>query len=428
MKYLYNLPKSLLVILFCSLLCTYSVAATTNSTTLNTNSSSQEELQFFLGSFEQALDMAEHMKMNVFVYVYKDFESRKPELDFFSNNAVASLYRKKYVNLKVNLNSATGVKFFEQYNLRSFPAMLYFSKDGRLLGAQSDLEDADEVLHWGKVYSSKAIYTEHTKKLPTIYREFLDLKNQYNNGRRDASFLYHYAYMLEKFNEPYEHVVEMYIDRCDIRTNESLNFLFHFAKDVDSHSFKHLVSNQAYFSKIYQPHNLEAKLKAAITQTVTKAANQHKRHDLNRAMNVLSRIDMSNRGLFMAEMKTLYFEVTQDWDNYARVTYDWITQSRDIDACSVNEIAWDYAVNVNDKKLLGEALSWVNNLVEQQPKDLTFQQTSAALHYQLGKRAKAIKIVDTAIESARQRGLDYTSFIALREIIMQNKALNEKAL
>lgn len=97
----------------------------------------------------------------------------------------------------------------------------------------------------------------------------------------------------------------------------------------------------------------------------------------------------------------MYYELCKDYVEKANLPK--------INPLLLNSYSRDYFENVNDKTILKEVLSWVENSLKNDEKPL-YQDTYACLLYKLDRKEEAIKEEERAIAKEKANGGDTKQF------------------
>jgi tetratricopeptide (TPR) repeat protein len=115
-----------------------------------------------------------------------------------------------------------------------------------------------------------------------------------------------------------------------------------------------------------------------------------------------------------------YYSYSEQMDKYAQAAVDYFDSFESNDYNQLNNVAWSFYENIEDKKMLKKALEWAKKSVELS--DVYFNNdTLAALYYKLGKYDKAEATAKHAIELAKLRQQDYSGTQELLDNIQQAK-------
>jgi hypothetical protein len=101
------------------------------------------------------------------------------------------------------------------------------------------------------------------------------------------------------------------------------------------------------------------------------------------------------------------------YDKYAS---DYIKKFGETNAEILNDVSWNYYLNVADQKLLTKASKWAYKAVNLK-NNTTNNVTYAYLLYKLGNTKEAIKACDYAIIRAKEERIPATSALELKKVL-----------
>jgi hypothetical protein len=92
-------------------------------------------IQFFKGTWKEAIVKAQKLRKPIFVYIYTDLNERCKVLDneIFKNQNVSKLYNEKYVNYKIDAQKEEGIEMMKQYYIEALPVFLYFDTNAEVI-------------------------------------------------------------------------------------------------------------------------------------------------------------------------------------------------------------------------------------------------------------------------------------------------------
>ena len=96
-----------------------------------------------------------------------------------------------------------------------------------------------------------------------------------------------------------------------------------------------------------------------------------------------------------------------DWDNFAKAAVDHYDNYTAKSADELNNVAWTFYEEIENKKQLKCAVNWSKEAVKME-NNYYNNDTLAALYYKLGKKVKAKSTALVAIELAKKEGEDYS--------------------
>jgi thiol:disulfide interchange protein len=115
-------------------------------------------IQFFEGTFEQALKQAAREQKMVFVDAYASWcgPCKAMSRNVFTNYDVGVFFNATFVNLKVDWESPQGRKLNAKYPLRAYPTLLYLNSSGELLSASEGYQNVAALIRQAQAVADKA--------------------------------------------------------------------------------------------------------------------------------------------------------------------------------------------------------------------------------------------------------------------------------
>ncbi|MGE0635265.1 MAG: thioredoxin family protein [Bacteroidia bacterium] len=118
----------------------------------------ESELNFFKGTFSQAL--AESAKQNkpVFMDAYTNWCGWCKKLDrtTFADKEVSDYLNQNFIILKVNMEEGEGVDLADKYGINSFPTLLFINEKGEAFHGIGGYANQEEFLY--EAQKAKTIY------------------------------------------------------------------------------------------------------------------------------------------------------------------------------------------------------------------------------------------------------------------------------
>ena len=222
----------LLTTLFCAGLALGN-ATSYAQTTYSGNAPNTNDIEFYeTNSHVQSI--ASGLNMPIFLYIYDSYSRSCADLEriVFTDPEVADLYNNKLACYKLSINSAEGMKYYNYAKTR--PALLYFNSNDEIIRAETGFKDKDAFMQLA--FDALANNNTSKTKMDMSYANFLSSKNIYDNRVRDKEFLGNYIYDLKKFNEPYQQVVNEYIQLRDfeLTSPDCAKLILDFSDDIYS--------------------------------------------------------------------------------------------------------------------------------------------------------------------------------------------------
>ncbi len=115
------------------------------------------EIEYFKGSFNEALQKAKKEGKMVFIDSYTSWCGPCKHLknNILPNESLAQYINENYVPLAINIEKGEGPKLKRKYPHYTFPTLLFIKNDGRLKNKFSGLPTfgAQELLNFAKIAS-----------------------------------------------------------------------------------------------------------------------------------------------------------------------------------------------------------------------------------------------------------------------------------
>jgi len=320
------------------------------------------------------------------------------------------------------------------------PVCLFFSPTGELLLQENSPIDKEKLLNAGKkaldIFRQKpdnahmmpVSNQQLSKEFTREYIQLLEYHIKYKNGFRSPDFLYEYAYLLKKFNEPVQTVVNQYlsgINITDFSLPRNVLFIYDFADDIQSTAFSLLVSNRFYYSAILDKQKTEQRIIEALKSAVFNAAVNNNNAQFNAVLSVLKKCRLADEQKTELSLRALFFEKTNNWPDYSGLIIGQYRNGENINPDLLDDAAWKFAIHVNNEPKLEKALQWTELNMKQQPYNFKYRETYAALLYRLNEPKKAMKEAERAKEIARKKGDYYLNTLNLIDIIQKKLPLTE---
>tara|TARA_B110000459_G_scaffold135359_1_gene147838 strand:- start:154 stop:1320 length:1167 start_codon:yes stop_codon:yes gene_type:complete len=200
-------------------------------------------IQFFEGSFKEALVRANKENKLVFVDAYATWcgPCKLMTKDVFSDEKVAEFYNKNFINMKIDQEAGEGIQFAKDYKVNLFPTLLYIDSKGTLAHKSYGYHEPIEFISLGR----NAIHPE---------TQLLSLQIQYlDKGGMKSKHLRNLVDALSIARLPYNEVLDTYITNESLEDPDMIRFIVdYFPSTVNCEVFQYITSNKELILKITQ--------------------------------------------------------------------------------------------------------------------------------------------------------------------------------
>lgn len=125
-----------------------------------------EEVKFFSGSWKELLAKASKDKKPFWVDVYTTWcgPCKMMSKLTFTDDVVGKASNKSFLAYKADAENGDGIKIASDYNVDAYPTILFFSADGKLLGREEGMQDAEKFEYTLNKYLKKTGKSKKSKK------------------------------------------------------------------------------------------------------------------------------------------------------------------------------------------------------------------------------------------------------------------------
>jgi thioredoxin-related protein len=371
-------------------------------------------------NYSEVFELAKKEKKSVFLYFHFDGCGACVQMErtAFVDKDVADFYNENFICIEVNTRNGQGIETNKIYNVELHPTFLYLDETGNILHKIVGVFSPNEFV-------LQAQYALIPKKSLAAFKE------EYEQGRREADFLFEYCYKLRDAYELDSLLVNEYLNTQsfeDLGQERNIKFIYEFAVHnfnitipFESIAFQFLLANKDMFTNYFEPDQVETRIVWILNYSVDQGIENQDEALFNKAIEFLSDFDtgqmfvfkeMDGRTTGVITSKNLvllsriaYFEKSGDTRKYQEAQRLYIDKIWD-DSNALNTTAWNHFENYDDKNHLESAKSWVIRSIELNS-NYENNDTYAALLYKLGDYDDALQQAETAISIAEEDGKNY---------------------
>lgn len=362
---------------------------------IGTSSYAQDGIVFSDGTWFQILEKAKKEDKVIFMDAYTTWcgPCKKMARETFTQKSVGEFFNANFINVKMDMEKGEGIQLAREYRVRAYPTLLFIDADGKEVHRALGFYDAEKFLEVGSVAADPS-------------RRISGMDDRYEKGERSPEFLYKYAMVkYEAMDAMYVEIADAYMaTQEDWMSEDKMNFIFRMANNSDSKMFDYMMENRALFEKQFGERAMAGKIQNLISQELAMVEDGDV---LGKAKSVFSKVYSEKADFMYSQFKVAYYGQMSDWKNFAQAAVDHYDKYTAKSADELNNVAWTFYEEIDDKKQLKCALNWAKQAVEME-NNYYNSDTLAALYYKLGKKGKAKSTALAAIELAKKEGEDYS--------------------
>lgn len=338
----------------------------------------------------------------IFVNAYTDWcgPCKAMSKKVFTRQEVADYYNRNFINVKMNMEKGEGTQLANKYNVIAYPTLLFIDKGGAIVHRAVGYHDTDNFLELGATASTPGL-------------RLSGLEERYTFGDRSPKFLYDYTFArAETGDGSHGAIAQEYLaTQDDWSTEKNLTFLFRFTDGTEGEMFDYLLANKNKFVGLFGETPVARKLQYLIASSVRDTKEDSALQQVER---LYKKVYPQRAAEMTSEYAMMYYLRADDIEKYTETAKKHFDKYGMNDWESLNETAWNFYEVAEVKKDLKQAIKWAQRSVELNSNYYN-NDTLAALYFKAGKKKKAIRAAQEAINIAKRTGEDYSATVKMLE-------------
>jgi len=359
---------------------------------------SSQGIEFFEGSWEEALLESENSEKLIFVDSYTTWcgPCKKMSKNTFTDESVGAYFNNNFINLKIDMEKPMGREFGQKYPVSAYPTLFFIDDKGEIVKKSTGYKDVTKLLALGETVLGSADFSSKYAEL-------------YDNGARDYETVYKYVNALSKAGKPCLKIANDYLNsKHGMTEDQHIDFLLAGLTDADSRIFDMVMSkSQAIISKHGDEVFNTAILKAA-DKTTKKAIDNDYKILIDETTTKLKDYDKKLGVKYDMEANMEYAGAYNDYKTFSNIytTYFKKVAKNDVQGCYLlNKLLSQYFLDNPDTASL--QLTNLKTIAEIEPSERAY--LSIVSYYSSKKQFdEAYEIATMAIKTLEKKGLDVT--------------------
>lgn len=218
-------------------------------------------IQFFEGTWQEALDAAARQDKLVFVDAYATWcgPCKRMAKEVFTKKEAGDFFNRNFINVKLDMERGEGLIFREKYPVSAFPTLYFIDGQGEVVHRVVGAQQLEGLLRLGQFALTKV-------------DDSGDYAGRFEEGERDPEMVLKYVTALNKAGKPSLKVVNTYLSEGpDLRKETNLRIVFEGATEADSRVFDLLLAHRAAIEGLYDKARVDGRIESACTATLMKA-------------------------------------------------------------------------------------------------------------------------------------------------------------
>ena len=242
---------------------------------------SAQGIEFFHGSWEEALAKAEAEDKLIFVDAYAEWcgPCKRMAAQVFPLAEVGEFFNENFIPVKYDMEKAESKDFRQKHSVRAYPTLFFINGKNEVVHKTVGGKQADGLIAAGNAAMVKM------DNVP-------ELTARWEDGDRDPAFVNRYVRALVRGGEPHLKIANDYVrTQQDLTTPANLQLLLTAATDADSRLFDLLIANREAATALVGEEKFRAAVNKAVNNTKAKAVEFKDDNLMKTAVKKLALVD-----------------------------------------------------------------------------------------------------------------------------------------
>ena len=354
----------------------------------------QDGIDFFHGTWAEALEKAEKEDKLIFVDAYAVWcgPCKRMAKNVFTQKSVGDFYNKHFVNLKLDMEKGEGLSFRKKYPVQAFPTLFFIDYDGKSIQKVKGAQSVDKFLALGKSVLSKVDRSAQ-------------YASQYEEGNREPKLIYDYIKALNQAGKSSTKIANEYVrSQKDLTSEMNLKILLESAVTADSRLFDLMIDNKGAIEKLLGKEVVNERITMACAKTAERAAEFESKDLLDDAKAKMKKYNSSEYASFAAQADMNFARKTNDYKGYVKACQTYAKKVLKGDAEALNKLAMDMEKTFGRNEDCMECAEKFAKNAAETGKAYNFYYTYAKLLYKNGKQTEALQAAQTSLALAKEVG------------------------
>lgn len=352
-------------------------------------------IEFFHGTWEQALAEAKKQEKPIFVDAYTTWcgPCKMMSASVFTHADVGTFYNDNYICMKIDMEKPEGEKFQKTYPVSAYPTLMYIGNDGKLLKKVVGAKQVEDFIKEGKNALGKVENSE-------AYAEM------YEKGDHSPELVYKYVRAMARNGKPNPRVVNDYLrTQKDLNTELSRKIIFEGTAEADSRAFELLVEKRSSISPLVGGEEVvKAKIYAACKATAQKGITMQNEELLKEAKKKMQSNLPDRAAAFSARMDMEMATKQENDKDYLKSAKAFAKAAESEPVTELRTVAFDLKKrSAEQPEALDIAIDLMKTASEKSEQSI-YTLSYADLLFNKGKIAEAKVAAQKAVKQAEKEG------------------------
>ncbi|MEZ4925277.1 MAG: thioredoxin family protein [Saprospiraceae bacterium] len=360
-------------------------------------------------SFEDIVSESRDSDTIIFVAVYSNSCENCVEMmeEVYPLESVGTVFNKKFINLKIDIDSDAGIAFAEKFPVRALPTYYFFDGKGNPIHWENGARPAIEFIEMGLQANDPEF-------------QYFNLKSQFERGVSTPDQLKRLSFLAEDLGEYglLERVHQAYLaTQSNWLTPENMQIIFAGLISIEQETFQFLLQHLEAFNTSLGTQKLFAKIDQLMLNDVSMAAydSEKKGFDLDKARKYAEAFLPES----MVEKTMSLFQVNQlkvegNIPAFINASIRHFDTYESYNPFLLNNIARTILENSTDKQQLLKGANLAEKAIQLE-NGWQCEETAALLYYKAGDIKNARMHAERALEIAKKSGGESSECLEILE-------------
>jgi thiol-disulfide isomerase/thioredoxin len=351
-------------------------------------------IEFFHGSWEEALTEAKEQEKVIFIDAFATWcgPCKRMARDVFPDEKVGSFYNRYFINLKLDMEKGEGLEFRKEYPVSAFPTLFFINGDGEVIQKVKGAKDVNGFLDLGQKVLGLA---DNSKE----YAE------RYEDGERDPEFILKYVKSLNNSGQSSSKVANEYLNSQEqLNTPFNLAFILEATTSIDSKAFSLLEKYYNDIEAVVGADELVSRVEMACMATAKRANEFNSMDLLNEAQDKMSKYSPEKGAEFVYTSAIGFHLAQHNPADYAKVCRKYAKKVLKGEASKLNDLANTMYKNFQEEAAVLKEAEALAGQAAKQSQNYQYYVTYASILKDNNKQKEAEAAAEKALELASQEG------------------------
>lgn len=358
--------------------------------TFSLNQSIATGIEFFHGTWEEALAESKTQDKPIFVDAYTTWcgPCKRMAKTVFTDESVGEFYNANFICMKIDMEKPDGRKFQQKYPVTAYPTLYYIDGNGETIYHTKGGRNVPQFIEMGRTVIGK------TDKSGAF-------AEKYEAGDRNPELIYKYVKALNKAGKPSLKISNDYLKtQEDLSSEFNLRFIYEATVEADSRIFDLLVENKDAIIKLESKQAVQKKIQDACKNTSKKAIEYESKDLQDEAKEKMKKHCSKHAGVFASETDMNFYRATNDVKNYLKVCNNYAKKTIKNNAKELHYLTKDIVGSFKENK---DAMKLAEKLAKKAAENggvYEYYYTYAEVLMYNGKKSDAKKMANKSFELA----------------------------